>query len=390
MRQFFSKFIKLFKILYEAKYKFKFPHQRHTIVLDLDNSYYFVKLFKKNKTFFLDTRMKELNIIVLVYSIFKCLLKININLSKEYIINYIKFVNPKNIVTFTDNNIFFLKLKNIFKQKNLIVFQYAWRSRLTFDDMYFETRKTKFFEKFKIDYTCIWGENSKFFYSKFLDTKYLTTGSIKNNFFRYEKKLKKDSIIFISQFRMHFDYNQETKTYKKNNFKDIAIKNILNYCLKNNFKLKILGCAKENSLYEKNYFNKLLGEKNFTFLKRNGGLSSYEHSQNYKFFITFCSSLAYELMTRGKRVAFLPWKDQFVIRNKKIKFSESFYTNKKKTGSIWSNSSSRKEVFRVLNFISKTKENYWKSIQKKLINPIITYDRENKMTKKLFNELGIN
>ena len=117
---------------------------------------------------------------------------------QHYIINCIKFINPKNIVTFTDNNFFFLSLKNVFKKKNLILLQYAWLTRDTFEDIYLKTKNQKFFEKFKIDYTCIWGKNSKNFYSHFIDTKYLTTGSIKNNFYKYKKKVRKDSIIFIS------------------------------------------------------------------------------------------------------------------------------------------------------------------------------------------------
>ena len=390
MKKIFAKFFKSIKILVKAKYNFRLPIKKNTIVLDSAHSYYFIRLFRKNKTFFLDTRYNELYFFILAYSLFKYCVNTKITLLQHYIINCIKFINPKNIVTFTDNNFFFLSLKNVFKKKNLILLQYAWLTRDTFEDIYLKTKNQKFFEKFKIDYTCIWGKNSKNFYSHFIDTKYLTTGSIKNNFYKYKKKVRKDSIIFISQFRMHLDYDTEKKNYKKNNFKDNVLKNILKYCVKNNLKLKILGCALKNSEYEKNYFNILLGDKNFIFLKRNDGFSSYEYSLNYKYFITFSSSLAYELMSRGKRVAFLPWKDSFIIKNKKINFNDSFYSNKKKTGPIWSNSCSEREIFRVLNYISRTKDSSWKNIQKKLINPIITYDRENKQTKKLFNKLGIN
>ena len=402
MKQFYSKLTKAFKILINAKYKFEFPSKKHTVVLDLNNSYYFVKLFEKKKTFFLDTRFfdaefagtknmqNELNLLILIYSVATYFSNPKNTLLQRYIINYLKFIDPKNIVTFTDNNIFFLSLKNIFDQKNLIIFQYAWRTRFSFEDMYLQTKNIKPFKKFKVDYTCIWGKNSKLFYSQFIDTKYLITGSTKNNFFEYKRNLRKDSIIFISQFRMHLDYNRKSLSFKKNDFKDKVIKNVLKYCIKNNFKLKILGCAKENCEYEKNYFNNLLGKKNFIFLKRKVGLSSYKYSLNYKYFITFCSSLAYELMSRGKRVAFLPWNEQFIVKNKKIKFNESFYSIKKKKGPMWSNSSTERETFRVLNFISKVKESSWKNIQEILVNPIVTYDKDNKLTKELFSKLEIN
>ena len=389
MNTLFRKLKKFLEILLKAKYKFKLPSNKNTIVLDLDNSNHFIKLFVRKKSFFLDTRYNELYLLILICSVFKYFLNVKKTLLQHYIINCIKFVDPKNIVTFTDNNLFFLSLKKIFHEKKLIICQYAWLTRLTFDDMYLK-KKIINKENFKIDYTCIWGENSKNFYNQFIDTKYLITGSIKNNFFEYKKNLQKDSIIFISQFRMHFDYNIKTSAYKKDIFKENALINILKYCLKKNYKLKILGCAIENSKYEENYFNILLGEKNFIFIKRQSGLSSYQYSSNYKYFITFCSSLGYELMSVGKRVAFLPWKSEFIIKHKNVQFKQSFYSNKNKAGPMWSNLSSEKEIFRIINYITNTNEGRWKRIQRKLINPIVIYDKENQQAKKFFKRLKIN
>ena len=395
----FPQFIKVLKKLLKVKYILGFPDKKKTIVLDLDNSYYFKKLFKNKKTHFLDTRYNEFNLVILIYTVFKYFFNYKKNLLQQYIINYLHVVKPKNIVTFTDNNIFFLSLKNIFKKTNLIVIQYAWRNRLTFDEMYKETRK-KNFKKFKVDYTCIWGDNSKNFFSKFVDTNYVKTGSIKNNFFKYKKKLREDTIVFISQFRMPIDYDAKKKTYINNVFKENSLKYILKYCKKNNLKLKILGWAMQDSNYEINYFNNILGKKNYSFLQRERGLSAYEKSANYKYFISFCSSLAYELISRGKRAAFLPsgegglfpdygLKENFFNKNKKIKFDESFYS-KKKIGPMWSNLSSKKEIFRILDYILKTKKNKWENIKKKLINTIIIYDKENIKLKKLFDKVGIN
>ena len=48
---------------------------------------------------------------------------------------------------------------------------------ITLNDMYSEIKKN-ISKKFKVDYTCM-GRYSKLFYSKFVNTKYLITGSIK-------------------------------------------------------------------------------------------------------------------------------------------------------------------------------------------------------------------
>lgn len=402
MYNFLSRCLKISKIIPRLKYRFRLPKKNHNIVLDLNNSYYFVKLFKEKKTFFLDTRLNdpeflgtknfhnELNLIILIYSILKYFSFTNFTLMQQYIINYIKFIDPKNIITFTDNNLFFLSLKKIFNHKKLIVFQYAWNNRQTFDKMYHETAYKKPFKKFDVDHMCVWGKNSKSFYSQFINTKFTITGSIKNNFFNKKNKPKKNSIVFISQFRLGNDFDKSLKIFKKNDFNREGLKNILKYCIENNFRLKILGCAKKNWKLEKKYFDDLIGQKNFYFLRRTHGLSSYKQSFKYKYFVTFSSSLAYELSTLGKRVAFLVWPRRFKIRYKNIEYKESFYSYKKKTGLIWSNTPSKKEVFRLLNYITKTKDKSWKNIRRLLIDPIVFYDKDNIRTKKLFKDLGIN
>ena len=151
MTNFLVGILKILKTIFKLKYKFKIPKKNNNLVLDLNNSYYFTKLFKEKKTLFLDTRLSdpdilgiknnELNLTILTYSIFKYFLSSKFTLMQQYIINHIKFVDPKNIITFTDNNLFFLSLKKIFKHKKLIVFQYSWQNRQTFDKMYQENTK---------------------------------------------------------------------------------------------------------------------------------------------------------------------------------------------------------------------------------------------------------
>lgn len=67
----FRRLKKFLEILLKAKYKFKLPSNKNTIVLDLDNSNHFIKLFVRKKSFFLDTRYNELYLLILIYSVFK-------------------------------------------------------------------------------------------------------------------------------------------------------------------------------------------------------------------------------------------------------------------------------------------------------------------------------
>ena len=52
MNSSFIKFFKVLKIIFKVKYKISLPKKKYNLVLDLNNSYYFVNLFNKKKKLF--------------------------------------------------------------------------------------------------------------------------------------------------------------------------------------------------------------------------------------------------------------------------------------------------------------------------------------------------
>ena len=170
---------KILNILLNLKVNISPIKKKKNLILDSATGNYFKKLFPRN-TFILSTRYEELYLKNFINAFFIWFKYRDHTLNQTYILNIIKDVDPKNIITFTDYNHFFLKLKQHFKSKNLFLIQSHIRSLQTLKNMK-DALIDNNNKKFEIDYTFIWGPNLKKYYEQFLNSKYVITGSFKNH-----------------------------------------------------------------------------------------------------------------------------------------------------------------------------------------------------------------
>ena len=186
MKNKLSFFLKKFNKLIKVRIIFFVPKKIETIVLDYQTGYFYKKIFK-NKII-LYTRGEKYYLKILIFSILQWFF-VKKTFNEIYIINCIKIIDPKFLITFTDYNLFFLSLKKIFPDKKLIIFQSHTRSFQTL----VETLGPRYnnFKKFNIDYLFMWGRRYKDYYDYFLNGKKIISGNIKNNFFKNKIKLKR-------------------------------------------------------------------------------------------------------------------------------------------------------------------------------------------------------
>jgi surface carbohydrate biosynthesis protein len=302
-----------------------------------------------------------------------------------YLLTYLSSLRPEIIINVTDHNVFFLNLKKYFPKIILVVIQQAFFALDTFNKIL--ERKEKLTEsKFIVDYACLYGKYTKLFYSHFMKSKYLVTGSVKNNMFSVNRS-DDQSVVFISQFRMNINYDFKENKFKNILFEKSLYNNLKEYCQKYNKKLLVLSCHLDCQLIEKEYFNKYLGKNNFTFIPKKSWAESYINSNNFNYFVTQNSTLGYELTAKGKKVAFI-----YNYKNKNNKFknlNQSFF-DVKTSGHFWTSSVVYKKFEKTLNsaFFSNIKE--YDSQRKKYIAPYIVYNKDNKIFRNLINKLSDN
>ena len=394
------------KQIYNSKKIYKLPPKKEIFIYD-ENIFRsgYAHFFNKNERFVFETRYKELFFKLFLKAIFVKIFSLSkLPIFKIYTIEVIKVVEPKFLICFSQYTLMFWDLKKYFKNKIFIICQH--HISLGYDGLYHPNSiveaKKRFNSKNKIDHIFLWGEGMIEEFKKCLDGKFYKTGSIKNNSFKNEVVDNENDLLFMSQYQNIYNIN-ETKIPLENgnyirkydlNFRErkVVLDILYEYCLKNNLNLVIAPRSFKNENYEeeKNYYKKILGEKKYKFLNRTNEFQVYEEFNRYKYFAVIDCTTGYEAMSRGRRVAHLNvvYDLSKISGGKNNRFGWPGKFDLK--GPFWTNKGNKDEIFRCLDFIFKTSEPEWEEIKKKFIDPIITYDEENKTFKENLKKIGLN
>ena len=117
--------------------KLRFIKPKYKKILVLDNATFYRNKFSRKKNIYniLYTRYEEFYFFILLKSILLFFLSPkNLTILQLYIIETIKWLNPKFIISFTDYDYFFFTLKEYFPEKKVIIFQGSYRSHITLND----------------------------------------------------------------------------------------------------------------------------------------------------------------------------------------------------------------------------------------------------------------
>ena len=143
--------------------------------------------------------------------------------------------------------------------------------------------------------------------------------------------------------------------------------------------LSVLGAKFTIKDMEQEFFNNLIGTKNFTFIPRLKNRKTYKIIDESKLIISTDSTLGYEAASRGNKVCF------FSVRGNKKRLNSSNFgwpIKKRLVGKFWSNKVTSSEIKRVVNFLNK--KNTTKIIQKEM-RDILFYDPNNNRLRKFLN-----
>jgi len=361
------------------KFIFSKPKKNKFLIFDREGSKILKKMIlKKTKGIeVIDIRYESINIYVLIYTFFRKFFfyfkngEFVKNLKKNYIVNYIKFVSPKIILTFIDNNFLFYRLKNYYPDAKYICFQNGLRDSNFFRNLKNISKKNKL----RCDLLFVHGENIKKKISKFIKAKVFATGNIINNHYLSQKKTFKKSIIFISQAKVL--RGDKSIDFKNNYITEIFLFNILkNFCIKNNIELFFLSrCRKEykNEISKKINFNKII----FCNQKER-----YTIINSAKLIVFINSTLGYEALSKYKKITCFPFTKKILgWRYRKFGVPKNYKTN----GEFWSSSRNKEKINKIISKIYYMKKQQWHKLIQKYKN-IMSFDKKNKKTKILISQ----
>ena len=377
------------------------PAKSDILIYDSVGSEILKKLFDQQKISILYVRNECINIFSLLGSLFS--LKFwQGKIRNAYIDKFIKFVNPRIVITFIDTDINFYSIKKPNENTIFIFTQNGTRSY--YGDLFELLNNYKTNDKFNVDFLGVFGKNIQKKYGKFVKGKSLTLGSLKNNHYIVKTDFNKDSIGYISQFNVkdlkgrvvngklfsHMDF------WKKI---DIQILTFLKkYCKKNKKKLfiiprfsdsnalndrayfkSILGTdSDKNLLLEREYFKSILNEDPIFSDKISEG-SGYLAVDSAEVVVGVDDTLVYESAARGNKTAFFSFRGSSL----NIKGLDFGWPGKYSVeGKFWSNNADSKVFKKILDYLFSISKNEYELEKERIgFSNILNFDPGNKILK---------
>ena len=362
-----SLLIKLFK----TKLRFKKPKNKSFLIYDyasfLKGTHKFLFKNKKNIGIFY-SRGEELNIYVLILTIFKKGLK---NLILNYKKTYLELIKPKVIFTSIDHDPMFFALKIIYPNAKYISDQHGFSKVVGYKwphSFFFRCKsiaKKLGQKKLKADIIFVFNEYEKLWMSKIIDSKFYILGNTVNNYYNFKKNKKKQKeILFISlglyKNRLKIDKKVFNNTYK--------------ICEKNNFKLSLL--SRHNSKFEKKYREIFISGK-WLYIPIKSKTSSYEAINNHNIILSTGSSLGFEALSRNKKCIF--FLNSFIKKILNWRFNNE--------GFFWTTYLSEKNIEKIILRVKNSKLDFWKKTSRKLATNMLAYDKNNMLKKKIIKKV---
>jgi len=338
----------------------------------------------EQQTSYCSTRLEDFNLYVLIKTI------LNRNFSyKSYLKQYIKLTNPKIVLTFIDNNLFFYLLKKDFPNIKFISIQNGYR--FLNDEMLSTLHKNEIEKKYySSDFYFVFNNQLKKIIEKFIDTECIVAGSLKNNkvFIKEFNKSFTGNIGFISRFTLAIlrsvnEKNEKNPDYIVHKFSTKLLLNTAEYCKKNKKKLMIL-TTKPNLLEEeKKYYNEILQNYEFEFLIKEKEYDSYHNLFKVDILISPSSTLGSEALGRGLKVLYFS-EDKILGSN----FGWPFIKNLQ--GPFFSNNFEYSNLEKMINYINNLSIDDWKKLLTKYSDNTCFFDNDNRTLKSLIKKILID
>jgi surface carbohydrate biosynthesis protein len=360
---------------------FIFKKNKKKKIFLADNNY--SKLELKNRDFYLFEK-KNLNTYYLFLTFKEFLFgKKTKGLSEAYLKTIVESVDPKIIIDNELNGRGF-KIKKIFPNLKVIIYQFGH---------YFPTSYNflkKNLKNKKCDNFLVFNKHIANLL-KDMKTKFIVSGSIKNNNRKRKNNIKKYyDIMFISEFRqldnlnknIILNYKPETHSddYGKENYANVNMALILK--ILNNFSLtykKKFVIAKASNREDKKNKISQTDEKIFTkFYAPNhleGNLESEILAEKTRLIICMTSNLGAELLVKGHKVLFI---------NSNFLTYEWVFKKNSISGPFWHKGLDEKKIFEKINYLLNISDKKFNKISKANFD-LLEYDQNNTKLNKLLN-----
>jgi surface carbohydrate biosynthesis protein len=314
----------------------------------------------------------------------------------HYLIAYLQLTRAKFVITTTDNDITFYRIKKYLPAVTTIAIQNGLRGN------YSSPNSTGFLieisqeAELACDYILAFGKTMGLEFQKHIKTEFIAVGSIRNNSFTPSSVIQEaNQLVYISQLtnralkpdEQFADFMGNPISYQEFYGAEKQICDYLaKYCVERG--LKFLVCGKQNSTFtaEQDFF------KPHEVSGRNEPFSSYELLNAAEILVSLDSAIGYEFLSRGNRVVIVggrfshhPNKTVREMPDVKFGFPAELPTD----GPFWISGLSESDLKERLDSVRSMSGDSWTDLIKPYQDLLMRFDPDNQILRKTFSDIGL-
>ena len=323
----------------------------------------------------------------------------------DYTVAYIKTFKPQFVFTFIDNNVDFYKLSAIFPKVKFFAIQNGLRSNHTnqINNGFFDLLKNESANNRLSAYAiCVLGSNEGDKYSRYIQSKQIITGSLKNNLIANQIEPKEHfDIVYVSQHApfeipnsiVNFFFGNKSVTASE--FYEIE-KHIVRFlvarCNRTGQSFAVLGKRSESSPFEREFFDSAAAPHTVRFIPRTSDASTYEFCNSASLIVTTDSTIGFEFLARGKKVSFLSARIDaidHVLLQEVHDTDFGFPLELGTTGPFWTNAANESEFERVIGSVQSMSDAQWATAISPYNGVLMAYQPGNSAFIQMLQDEGI-
>jgi surface carbohydrate biosynthesis protein len=377
-------FLKYLRFFFNTKKIWGRPNKSKVLIYDGSGVDVLSKYFKKWNPEILYVRGESINLQILFFSL--------LNGGKfydSYVDEYINFVSPDLIVTYTDNNLKFFSISQRHKTIKTLFIQNGMR--YYYGDIFYNLNScdSNDLKNLTVDYMMTFGKSTKDYYHKYISGSIVPMGSIKNNLVPKQSNFEGGLLTYLSQYKAGRTIDGEYYDYEK--YAGQTVKTIIyflrDYAESNKKKLMIIPRhSKKSDLRkeENDYYSKLLGY-GVEFLDFDKDYSSYHAADLSEVMVSVDSTLAIESIARGNKVAIFSVRGDILGLKG---FDYGWPANYPNDGPFWTNHCNLELFDKILNYLFSVDEVQWHNdLEKTNFSLIMEYYKGNSILIETVNKI---
>lgn len=323
----------------------------------------------------------------------------------SYTVAYLKLYKPRFVFTFIDNNVDFYRLSTLFPEIKFIAIQNGLRANYSnqigngFFDVLSKASQEADLSAHAI---CVFGKASGDQFAKYICTKPIITGSLKNNMVGDAiSTVQNFDIVFISQHSPFQIENTTTRFYfgdQSLSAKEFHVieQQVVHFlakrAIRTNQSLAVLGKRSDSSPFERDYFISAADPAPVHFIPRTSEFSTYEFCKSASLIVTVDSAVGHEFLGRGKKVVFLSGRMNAIKERLSHRIHDTDFGYPLELGAngpFWTNSDDESEFEQIISSVQRMTDAQWASAVSPYTDLLMSYQPGNSAFIQMLQSEGI-